>query len=237
MVNRCLIFIIFLAGAVGGVGGSFFNLAEGDPLPNWKRVVKHLIMGVIAAFMVPLFLNLISSNILDTILAGKEGAASSTFLLVGFCLVAAVSAKGFVEKLSGNVIGKLEKIESDVEALKDSKAAQEEKAEIQAMINPMVKPREVTPEAVRKIEINMSIPDQILTVFVSSPLEFMSLSKMAEAYHGRVMVTATEQLMIEKELDQMAEKKWVNIIRSDGLKYYSLSKDGADHFRKVLADQ
>ncbi|HVF44674.1 MAG TPA: YEATS-associated helix-containing protein [Pyrinomonadaceae bacterium] len=92
-----LILIMILAGCLGGVV-NFFQAKSDDPA---RADLRHsLVVGVAAAFLVPLFLQMISSTILST------GAANplELFIFAGFCIVAAISSKAFISSLSERIL-------------------------------------------------------------------------------------------------------------------------------------
>jgi len=101
--------ILIIVAVVGGSGllGGLMNFIIADPqtetpLDWWK----HLVLGIGAAYMVPLFLNMISSGLINEIRGGNEspGDGSKLFVLAGFCLVAAVSSRAFIRSLSERVL-------------------------------------------------------------------------------------------------------------------------------------
>ena len=82
-----------------------------------------------ASFLVPLFLNMISSNLIDVI---KSGDNSKLLILLGFCLVAAISSTAFIRTISDRVL---------TEAKQAKVAAQEataQVAQVQEEIQPLV---------------------------------------------------------------------------------------------------
>jgi YLATT-like protein len=104
-MNKMWIILIVMSGS--GVLGGFMNFFISDPrserpLTWWQ----HLVVGVGAALMVPLFLNMISSGLIDTVL-GSNGLApdsSKLFVLAGFCLAAAVTSRAFIQNISERVL-------------------------------------------------------------------------------------------------------------------------------------
>lgn len=99
-----LISIMLLSGILGGVVNYFIVFTESVE----KEVVvkylfwKSLLLGVSASFMVPLFLSTISSELLSKPIAGTFN--SDYLVLVGFCLLAAIVSKQFIESLYQKVI-------------------------------------------------------------------------------------------------------------------------------------
>ncbi|MGN2430675.1 YEATS-associated helix-containing protein [Pseudomonas syringae] len=98
-------------GAIGGLAGHF--LYGG----NWARTAfKNVLLGICAALMVPLFLNTISSTLLLEILNNKTEFESSKYLiLIGFCLIASISAQKFIRLMSANVLKELEEVKEKAE--------------------------------------------------------------------------------------------------------------------------
>src|SRR6185437_10161032 len=91
--------VMFLAGLLGGLVNFFLaETAVEKPLTWWQ----HTIIGVTASFMVPLFLNMISGDLIDKIIATSD--YSKLFVLADFCLVAAVSSRAFIRSLSERVL-------------------------------------------------------------------------------------------------------------------------------------
>ncbi len=127
-----LIFIVMLvSGALGGVMNFFItDLQEEQKMPWWQ----HSIVGIGAAFMVPLFLNMISGNLIDEVLGSKDNEPnySKLFVLAGFCLVAAVSARAFISSLSRRVLQEVRSAKATAEE------AKEDAAEAKAVVAPFV---------------------------------------------------------------------------------------------------
>src|SRR5437899_1806340 len=94
-----IVLVLFGSGVLGGVINYFItDTNQEKPLRWWQ----HVIVGIGAAFMVPLFLNMISSGLIDAIRGTEKIPAdpAKLFVLAGFCLVAAVSARAFIRSIS-----------------------------------------------------------------------------------------------------------------------------------------
>lgn len=97
-------------GAFGGCAG---HLLYGG---TWNReVVKHIILGICASLMVPLFLNTISSTLLQEILNGAALDSLKYLILIGFCLIASMSSQKFIRLMSANVIKELKEVKEQAE--------------------------------------------------------------------------------------------------------------------------
>lgn len=91
------------AGVLGGLINYYLSDPQAEkPLTWWQ----HLIVGLGAAFMVPVFLNMISSRLIADI----AGAAitpdnlSRLLVLAGFCLLAAVSSRAFIRSMTDRLL-------------------------------------------------------------------------------------------------------------------------------------
>ena len=95
-----LILIMVILGIFGGVV-NYFAIDEDSTEKNRKLlVIKSILFGLAASFLVPLFLNTISSNLV------KESEDDVYKLLVfsGFCLIASISSKSFISSVSEKVL-------------------------------------------------------------------------------------------------------------------------------------
>src|SRR3974390_2590438 len=91
-----------------------------------RKFVDIAIPGVVAAFVVPLFLSIGESEVFTNIVIGKEYAKNS-FILFAFCLLAAASARSFVNALAQQALQKAKTAQEDAEEAKD--LVSEEKSE------------------------------------------------------------------------------------------------------------
>ena len=105
----------FLVGImlVAGLAGGATNYVRREPDDDEAHpLAKALLMGVSAAFLVPLFLNMISSEI------PGEKSGPSYLIFLGFCLVASLSSRAFIESVSQRVIQAAERAEAQVTSLR-----------------------------------------------------------------------------------------------------------------------
>lgn len=126
------LFIVMIAAGLFGGLINFF-LVAGDVAAEADRgknsLLKSFSIGVGAAFLVPLFLNMISSNLLEL----SKQDASKLLVFAGFCLIASISSKAFISTLSDRILSEaktarreaseakkeVEKVQPKVEALTD----------------------------------------------------------------------------------------------------------------------
>lgn len=115
-----LIIIIFICGIIGGIG----NTLRGTKC-NWVILSKNMCLGIIASIAVPLFLNLVSSDIVKNIFDEKtEEPIINYFIFSGFCIIASYSSLTFLSTISGKVIQnlkeELKQVKSENETLKET---------------------------------------------------------------------------------------------------------------------
>jgi hypothetical protein len=90
-----LLFGIMLgAGLLGGLANYF--LGERGGAFSGRSLFKYVVLGVVAAFTVPLFLNMISSDLL----AMARTRPIDLFVFGGFCLLFVLFSRRAVENLS-----------------------------------------------------------------------------------------------------------------------------------------
>jgi hypothetical protein len=128
MSNPMLLVVgtILAAGVFGGFVNFYLSKPDDVPTPSKLRSV---VVGTAASFLVPLFLNMISSNLIELIRAGDT---SKLLVLLGFCLVAAISSTAFIRTLSDRVLSEAR------QAKKEVQEARAELTEVQSAIQPIV---------------------------------------------------------------------------------------------------
>ena len=104
--------IILLAGSIGGTTNYLLNNKATTP-EEVVRVLKYfdlellksVFLGICAAALIPTFLFMISSTLLNDVIAPDSGFdASKLFILFGYSILAAVSSKKFIESLSNQFV-------------------------------------------------------------------------------------------------------------------------------------
>jgi DNA-binding MarR family transcriptional regulator len=126
--------LMILAGCLGGMVNYFITTVDED---NGRSITKSVTLGIVASLMVPVFLFVVSSKLLDGV-TQKNAVAQDTFIrdifvFFGFCLVAAASGVGFIRSVSGRVIRELEERVS-----KTDKKASEAKQGVDLMLGPQI---------------------------------------------------------------------------------------------------
>lgn len=187
--------VMLASGVVGGIVNYFLlDKSTDSQMPWWQCVV----LGVAAAFIVPLFLNMISSGLVSDILGvpGQAGDASKLLVLAGFCLVAAISSRAFIDTVSKQVL------QDAREAKVDAARAQEDAAEARATLESVVEPDDAGEESESeteqevptgaRTEIELSGDERaVIDVMANSSFAMRSLSglsKQSGLDQGRVRI-------------------------------------------------
>ncbi len=117
-----------LAGLLGGVLNFCLTYGRDD---EDSSLWKSIFLGVGASFLVPLFLNTISSNLVLEIQTKSEHT-KNMLVFFGFCLVAAISSKAFIQTMSKRVLDEARA------AKRAATAANKKAAEVQSDLQPII---------------------------------------------------------------------------------------------------
>jgi DNA-binding MarR family transcriptional regulator len=190
-----LVSVMIAAGALGGVINYFLNRKTD---PEGTNIGKSVTVGIGAAFLVPLFLNMISSNLTEMIRGNTTTPADLSKILVfaGFCLIAAISSTAFIKTLSDRVLKEAQ------EAKKVARSAEQKASAAQSVIAPIV---------AREIEEDESVTSGLrgLASAISkiSEKEHRLLEKLAIGKLFRTRTSLAKELGLAKsDVDQMMEE-------------------------------
>ena len=104
--------IMILAGVLGGLANYFLSDRQGEL--SSRDGIKYAVLGVIAALTVPLFLNMISSNLLEA----ARTRPVDFFVFAGFCLIYVVASRRVFENAANKLLSQLDQVKRDVSQLK-----------------------------------------------------------------------------------------------------------------------
>jgi len=121
-----IIIVMIGAGVFGGLVNYYLSKPDDVPTPSKTR---SIFVGTAASLLVPLFLNMISSNLIDQI---KAGDTFKLLIFLGFCLVAAISPTAFIRTISDRVLTEAQ------QAKVAAQAATAQVAQVQHDLQPIV---------------------------------------------------------------------------------------------------
>ncbi len=107
--------ILVVAGILGGIANFF--LRDRQVEPEVREWLKYPVLGMVAALTVPLFLNMISSNLLE----GARTRPVDFFVLAGFCLLYVVVSRRLFENMANKLLSQLDLVKDDVRQLQERK--------------------------------------------------------------------------------------------------------------------
>jgi outer membrane murein-binding lipoprotein Lpp len=136
-----MLIIMILGGALGGMANYLLKPANSS---TGRSVNKSLGLGIVASLMVPLFLYVVSSKILDSV-AQSSGTPRDMYIrdvlvFFGFCLVAGASSTAFIRTVSAQTVKELEEkvsnVQSDVNLMMAPQIEQEPSSEKALSLQP-----------------------------------------------------------------------------------------------------
>jgi hypothetical protein len=107
--------IMVLAGILGGTANYFLSEKRGELAGHeW---LKYPVFGVVAALTVPLFLNMLSSTLLE----GARTKPIDLYVFSGFCLIYVVASRRFFENIVQRLMGQIDQVRREVGRLEQQR--------------------------------------------------------------------------------------------------------------------
>ena len=111
-----VLLIMITAGVLGGVANYF--LSDRQPDSNSRDWGKYPILGVIAALTVPLFLNMISSNLLEA----ARTRPVDFFVFAGFCVIYVVASRRLFENVANKLLNQMDQMKREMTQIKQQRS-------------------------------------------------------------------------------------------------------------------
>lgn len=218
-----LIFLMLTAGIIGGTINYFiaakeqFSVAREDSssntnekgsgrkkekelfhFPHGRIWIVNAVIGIGASLLMPLFLATISSSLVNNLLvnADSSGSVVDAFVFFGFCLLAAISSRTFIQTLSSKVLQ--EATEAKQEATEAKQEATEAKAEVTEIQN------EVTPiieQATESDDISLD-EQQVSTIIETKGLSTDEKAILNTLNHPKYTLRSKSGIARETGFDQ-----------------------------------
>ena len=106
--------IMVATGVLGGLANFFLN--ERDSGGSLASAFRHMVLGTVAALTVPLFLNMMSSHLLEA----TRLKSSELFVFAGFCLLYVVVTRRFFDNIAASLLRQVEQVRREVKHLQYS---------------------------------------------------------------------------------------------------------------------
>ncbi len=110
-----ILLIMIVAGVLGGVANFFLSDRSGES--GAREWGKYIVLGVISALTVPLFLNMLSSNLLEA----ARTRSVDFFVFAGFCLIYVVASRRVVENVANRLRGQMDQMKRELGQLRVSR--------------------------------------------------------------------------------------------------------------------
>jgi len=110
-----ILVIMVIAGIVGGVANFYLSERQGEA--GRRDLGKYLTLGVTAALTVPLFLNMISSNLLEA----ARTRPVDFFVFAGFCLIYVVSSRRLFENVANRLRFQMDQMKREMVEIKEQR--------------------------------------------------------------------------------------------------------------------
>jgi len=107
-----ILLIMIAAGLLGGLANFFLSdRSEELVRRDWG---KYLVLGVISALTVPLFLNMLSSNLLEA----ARTRPVDFFVFAGFCLIYVVASRRVFENVANRLLGQMDLMKREMSLIR-----------------------------------------------------------------------------------------------------------------------
>lgn len=106
-----LALITVITGLFGGLV-KFFNSIDTSKPIIYKELLKYLLTGIGAAILIPLFLNMISSDLISA----EKIEIHDYFVYTGFCFIAAYLSDRFLSTIGEKILNEVKKVKSKQES-------------------------------------------------------------------------------------------------------------------------
>jgi YLATT-like protein len=132
--------IIVLAGFFGGFAAYLTDPAsarKSGEARSRRALMRFIVLGIIASACVPLFLSLIQSGLVGKIFSGVPGQRTGSsrqpfeeyLTFVGLCLLAAISARRFLDSLSRQILKRIDNLDEQASLVDQRVRQTEQKAQ------------------------------------------------------------------------------------------------------------
>lgn len=108
-----VILVIMVAAGVLGGGANYF-LSERQQGGTRREWLRYAVLGVVAALTVPLFLNMISSNLIEA----ARSRPVDFFVFGGFCLIYVVASRRVFENVANKFLLQIDQMKREMAQLK-----------------------------------------------------------------------------------------------------------------------
>lgn len=122
-----VLIIIFIGGLAGLTNFYSFYFQQPEEKREKKIVIKYLLSGIGASILVPLLLNMLSSNLIKN---DNKFDSINYFVFAGFCFIAGYFSDRFINSMGERILKDLQETKDKANEAIDSAKATEEKVDV-----------------------------------------------------------------------------------------------------------
>lgn len=209
-----IVIIMFVMGILGGIINYYINDSSKMQKNNINtEMIKVIVIGIGASLLVPLFLNMISSNLLEE----TKGNYDKTLVFAGFCLIAAIASRSFIDSIADTVLKQVE------EALETAKKAKESSEEVKRNIEPILT-KETEQEGLEEKITDDTDDIRILKALAHGHYTYRCLDGICN--HTNI----SREIVYEKLNELITNGLVGQLVRDYGLRYYITEKGRKEVF-------
>lgn len=220
-----IILIIIIMTIFGVLGGStnYLLLKEKKNTTN-GTLLRSIFLGVTASFLVPLFLNMISSTLLQDSLEEPY----KLLIFAGFCLIASISSRAFINAMSDKI---LKEVQKSQEELKDE--VNNFKSEMEPILNKETELENDNSQIADKdTTLVIDQLDNELRILKSDTDEvkiFKAIGNSKYTYRTKEAImkcTGINEENFNLIINMIISRRFIKLSSKDGKQYYGLTTDG-----------
>lgn len=212
-----ILLIMVVAGVLGG-GANYF-LSERSHDAGRREWLRYPVLGVVAALTVPLFLNMISSTLLE----GARTKPVDFFTFGGFCLIYVVAARRLMDNIVQRLLGQIDQVGREVRSLK-----QAQQREMIAQTQRVESEKEAEPQSREVLSYN---DVEILRTLVEANFVYGNLAAICERT-GLAQDFVSQRLTIMKSLGVIETR-----INDKNVLHWGVSARGKALLAEILTGQ
>lgn len=219
-----IVVIILVVGSFAGFT-NYLNFYFKDLIKNKYEIFKYIISGIGAAILVPLLLNMLSS---DLVKSDENYNVLNYFVFAGFCYIAGYFSDRFISSIGDKILTDLEKTKEKVKDLENTTKVNEETINFIVSAETEVEELELPTKSVfEKLNVRKAFEvdafhnqqNKIIDSF-SGKFKFRTLKGISKYTNEDEVVTKTKL----EDLEHRGIIKKLN--RVDGEDLYALTKFG-----------
>ena len=224
-----ILLIMIAAGLLGGVANYFLSERHGEA--GRRDLRKYLTLGVIGALTVPLFLNMISSNLLEA----ARTRPVDFFVFAGFCLIYVVASRRVFENVANRLLGQMDQMKREVAQIKEQRkelAAAGAREEAAALIEAAAAPVAAVPAKPEAAKESLSYNDiEILRALAEDSYVFGNLVGLTDKT-GLARDVVSSRLTVLKNLGIIETR-----INDKGVLHWFVAPKGKQMLGEILSGQ